>query len=191
MKRITSLVLFMLMFAVAAVANIRQPDLPKSKVIDTNLSIRIDSTAKEARLIIPKSQLKQLRAEIEQLDEDSNTAAVQNFNFTRTQTIVSGMFLTLAFVFGGVWFARTKGASKTGKTLAVGAVVFASGAFATIVFANAGPPNVRSITGKIFSQSVHTYKQASGKIKLETSNDSKDVRLIVPDVPAETRVGEE
>lgn len=189
MKNILVLIAVFTLFAGSALADVPRPEPTKvkpSKAIDTNLTIRLDRNAKEAKLIIPKSQLKQLRAELEQLDGgDSETTATASLNFTRTQTIVSGLFLSLAFVFGGVWFSRSrKPELKANKTLAVGAVVFLSGSFATLAFANAGPPpETRSITGKLFAQPVHSYKYASGKIKLETSDTARNIELIVPDAP--------
>ena len=64
------------------------------------------------------------------------------------------------------------------------------GSAATLVYANAGPPQeARSITGKMFSQSVHIYKFGSGKIRLEAANTSQ-VELIVPD-PSDKPKGEE
>ena len=66
--------------------------------------------------------------------------------------------------------------------MAVGAILFLCGACAVAAFGNIGPPlEARSITGKIFSQSVHQYKQAWGKIKLETSDTADRIELIVPD----------
>jgi hypothetical protein len=95
------------------------------------------------------------------------------------------MFLSLAFVFGGIWFVRSgKAATKTGKILVLLAVIASVGSAATFVYANAGPPpEARSITGKMFSQAVHYYKFGSGKIKLETKadGDGEGVELIVPD----------
>jgi hypothetical protein len=197
--------LLLLVFSTAGLADVRfdtpkpTPAAPKQKKnIETNLSIMIDRDAKEARLLIPKNQLKQLRAELEQLDESDASGTTVTFNFTRTQTIVSGLFLSLAFVFGGVWFARSsrgnnKGEGKFGKKLVAGAILFLSGAFATIALANIGPPNeARSISGKLFSDAVHQYKQASGKIKLETSDSADRIVLIVPDAPSrENRSDEE
>ena len=73
---------------------------------------------------------------------------------------------------------------KPGKSLAAGAVLFLMGTVVTIAFANVGPPiEARSITGRIFTPAVHQYKQASGTIKLETTDDTYGVQLIVPDVP--------
>ncbi len=178
-------------FSASAFADIARPDKPKAtKSIDTTLSIRLDRDAKEARLVIPASQIKQLRAELERLDGGGNdiaAAAVAAGGFTRMQTIVSGLFLSLAFVFGGIWFTRSEWLStKSGKAAAGLMFIFSTGAFATIAFANAGPPaEARSITGKMFTQAVHIYGFGSGKIKLETSNDANLVTLIVPN-PKET-----
>jgi hypothetical protein len=197
MKRIFSLCLLLAMFSIAAVADVRLPNTPKptpspkaAKAIDTYLNIRIDKDAKEARLLIPKDQLKQLRAQLDELDGDSNTAAF--LSFSRTQTIVSGLFLSLAFVFGGVWFARSRKSDlKPSKTIVAGAILFLCGAFAVIAYANIGPPiEARSITGRIFTPAVHQYKQASGAIKLGTTDDTYGVQLIVPDVPSDKKTDE-
>ena len=189
MKRILCFTSLVLLLAAAAFADIARPEPTKtpktSKGINTTLMIRLDRSAKDAKLIIPKSQIKQLRAELEQLDSDSdNTAAVTAPNsFSRTQTIVSGAFLSLALVFGGMWFVRSgKTMTKTGKTLVILAVVAGIGSAATFVYANAGPPpEAQTITGKMFSQSVHMYNFGSGKIKVETKEDSNSIELIVPD----------
>jgi hypothetical protein len=193
MKILLGFFTMIFLFASVSLANEALPSKPpkkQAKAIDTTLSIRLDENAKEARLIIPRSQLKQLRAEIDQLDDgsDNSTAAV---TFSRRQTIVSGFFLSLAFVFGGVWLSRSgKAATKPGKILAAATVLFLSGAFAMIAFGNAGPPpEARSITGKMFTDAVHMYGFGSGKIKLETSDD-RLVTLIVPDPPKEEKSGE-
>ena len=187
MKKILVLLAVFALFSTTAWADIARPEPVKpkpSKTIDTSMLIRIDRNAKEARLIIPQNQVKALRAQLDEMEGgDSDTNASLNLNFTRMQTIASGLFLSLVFVFGGVWFARSrKTENKTNKTLAVGAILFLSGTFATIAFANAGPPSdARAITGKMFSQSVHLYKFGSGKIKLEVSKEASGVELIVPD----------
>mgnify|MGYP006315926195 FL=1 len=62
-------------------------------------------------------------------------------------------------------------------------------AAASFVYANIGPPpEARTINGQIFSQPVHMYKQASGKIKVETMTESKRdvIELIVPDPKTST-----
>ena len=183
MRRIFSLCAVLAVFSVAAFADVRPPVTPKpkdKKTVESDLTIRIDREAKEARLLIPKSHLKQFRAELELPDDSSNAAFL---SFSRTQTIVSGLFLSLAFVFGGVWFVRRgKTNLKANKTLAAGAVLFLCGALATAVYANVGPPiEARSITSKIFNREVFTpYLFASGKIKVEVTDDDR-FELVVPD----------
>ena len=188
MKRIFSLSLLIAMFSIAAFADVRLPDTPKptpapkqKKTIDANMSIRLDKNATEARLIIPKNQIKQLRAELEDLDNDGGNTAM---NITKTQTIVSGLFLSLAIVFGGVWFSRSrKTDGKISKTIAAGIIVLLVGFAATIAFANAGPPpQLRNISSKLFNkQTFSGWNSASGKVKIEVSDSAGSVELIVPD----------
>jgi hypothetical protein len=95
----------------------------------------------------------------------------------------------MAIVFGGVWFTRSGG--MTSKIAAIVALLMASGAVATLVYANAGPPpEARSINGKMFTPAVHMYGFGSGKVKLETSDEVGVVTLIVPD-PETPKPGEE
>lgn len=191
MKR-TLLALAMLVLASSAYADIPRPDASpagkKAKVIDTHLVIHLDKNAKEARLLIPRSQLKELRAQLDEIDGPVDTAALgSTSSVTRVQTIVSGVFISLALVFGGIWFARGgKLSSKASKSAAAAMVIFAGGAFASIVYGNIGPPaDAREITGKMFSPAVHAYKGGGGKIKLEISDTDTVPKLIVPD-PATT-----
>ena len=195
MKRIFSLLALLAVFSVAALADVRLPDTPKptpekeKKALDTHFRVSIQKDAKEARLLIPKDQIKELRAQLDELDGGSPTAAF--FSFSRANTIVGGLFLSLAFVFGGVWLSRArKTGFKPNKAIVAGAVLFFVVAFAVASFANMGPPSeARSITGRIFTPAVHMYKQAWGKIKVETTDDD-EILLIVPDVPDEKKAGE-
>lgn len=184
MNHLLTAFLFLTVFSTTVFANLPDPSVGRSKppkTVDTSLTIRLDNEATQARLIIPKSQIKQLRAELEGLDNQDAPAAT-TFAFSKLQTIVTGSLLSLALVFGGVWFARKS--NNGGKVLGIGAVLLAGGAFATFVFANAGPPSeARSITGKLFTQSVHIYKFAYGKVKLETTDEGNNIVLVVPDHP--------
>jgi hypothetical protein len=192
MKRIFSLGALLAIFSIAAFADVRLPDTPKptppkeKKAIETHFRISIQKDAKEARLLIPKDRIKELRAQLDELDGGTNTAAF--LNFSRGQTIIGGLFLSLAMVFGGVWFSRARQTGyKPHKAVVAGAVLFFGGAFAVMTFANVGPPmEARSLTGKIFTPAVHMYKQAWGEIKLETTDDD-EILLIVPDVPSDKK----
>lgn len=185
MRKIFLSGLVLLSVASVTLANIANPDLPakRGKSIDTSLTINIDAKAKEARLIIPRNQLKQLRAELENLDGDNDQNPTLAANVGRVQTIVSGALLSLAFIFGGLWFIRS-GSKKNSKSVVVTAVLLTLGSIATIVYGNAGPPpEARSINGKMFTQSVHMYKSGWGAIKLEVSDTARNPQLIVPDAP--------
>ncbi len=200
MKQLIFLTVMLLLAPAAAFADIARPEPAKtpksnsSKSIETGMTIRLDSEAKEARLIIPRSQIKQLRAELEQMDDDSdNTAAVTTpGSFSRTQTVLSGTFLSLALVFGGMWFVRSgKSTTRTGKGLVILAVVTGIVSAATLVYANAGPPQeARSITGKMFTQAVHIYGRGWGIVKLE-ARDQKQIELIVPNPKPSTPANDE
>lgn len=173
-------------FMTSAFADVAGPDrspkpVKRPSAVDTYLSIRLDRDAKEARLIVPRSQLKTLRAELDAIDNGTDTSAVATSGgISKMQTIVSGIFISLAIVFAGIWFARSGRLST--RAAAAGVVVFVSAGFAAIVYGNAGPPSeARSITGKMFSPALHVYKFGGGKIKLEVSDDEDQVQLIVPD----------
>ena len=196
MKRILSLTALLLVIASSAFADIAQPDrtpkpTPTPRSVTTSMRIRLDRNATEAKLILPKSQIKQLRAELEQLDSESDDTAVVT-NTSRTQTIVSGAFLSLALVFGGMWFVRSgKSATKSGKSLMILAIVAGVGSAATLVYANAGPPPITSITGNIFNRDAIRYRSINAPVKIEMSDDNS-VQFIVPDPqPATTPSSEE
>ncbi|HEY2866665.1 MAG TPA: hypothetical protein VGJ02_06205 [Pyrinomonadaceae bacterium] len=187
MKRIVLAMVLGAFTATAALADIAKPEKPsKPKAsIDTFLHISLKSDAKEARLIIPKSQLAQLRAQLDQMGGTDDTAAASTATGTanRLPTIMGGLFLSLAIVFGGIWFARSgKLSLRTNSAIVVLIIFTAIGSAATFVYGNAGPPpEARSITGRMFTQAVHLYGFGSGQIKLETSDDpDQPLELIVP-----------
>ncbi|HTH50962.1 MAG TPA: hypothetical protein VL501_03455 [Pyrinomonadaceae bacterium] len=201
MKKTLLALAAMLVFSNFALADIARPDssphhTPKpkpEKLIDANMDIKLDGDAKEAKLLIPRSQIKSLRAALEEMDNaDDNTAAVTNSGLSRTQTIMTGLFMSLSIAFAGIWFARSgKLATRGAKTAVITLAVSAIATTATFVFANAGPPaDARSITGKMFSQSVHYYGFGWGQVKLGTT-DAERIQLIVPNPKDDKPSGEE
>jgi hypothetical protein len=201
MKRIFCLIAVILFVAIAVFADAAPERAPKpvrtpkpNRSIDTEMRISLQPNTREARLIIPKNQLRELRAALDDLDRDDNSAAAVNAPaLSRTQTVVSGMFLSLALVFGGVWFVRSgRAASGSGKTLVILAVTAGIFSAATLVFANIPPPlPPRSIDSKMFSATMQRFKEGSGKIKIEASPTATLVELIVPDGPGTPGNGEE
>ena len=198
MKKIFCLLLAVFVFANVSFADeAPPPPTPKkptkSKSVDSYLQIRLDEKADEPVLKISKNQLKDLRAQLDELDDDSDNSAALG-GISRAQTIIGGMFLSLAFVFGGVLFARSKRSDgKTGKIIVVSAVLFLCGTAAIFVFANAGPPaKLRSISGQLFDKKVFGYwKRAGGEIKIEVVENGNNVELIVPDKEEKTNKNEE
>jgi hypothetical protein len=199
MKKLITIVGMTLLISTYCFADIARPNnsssqTPKPRAsIETTMDIRLRPDEKEARLIIPKSQIKQLRAQLETLDEGSNNAAVftSGNGINGLQTIMSGLFLSLAIVFGGVWFMRSAKAPRANKGV-IAAILLSFIASATLVFANAGPPaEARSITGKMFSQAMHMYGFGWGKIKVETTDDDDRITLIVPNPKTSSSPGEE
>lgn len=196
MKRTLTLIIITIFAATISFADIARPvkQKPGSKQapIDTQLTIELDKNAKEARLIIPRSQLKQLRAELDALDTGSDDTAPA-LGITRLQTIVGGAFLSLAFVFAGFAFIKRGDLRASGgKAAAAVMALVAGGILATIAVGNVGPPSeARSITGKMFTRAVHLYGFGSGKIKLEVSDDVRNPKLIVPNPPEAKPEGEE
>ena len=200
MKKAALALVAMLVFSGLSYADIARPDSaphhtpkpPPETLVDTTLDIRLDSDAKEAKLLIPRSQIKQLRAEFDRLDSDGSSASATTNTWSRTQTVVSGTFLSLAIVFGGLWFARSGKASSNGvKTGVITIGVGAIAAAASFAYANAGPPpEARSITGKMFSQALHIYGFGWGKVKLGLTDDDR-IRLIVPNPKDDKPSGEE
>ena len=182
----------LMMFAGSAMADVPRPKVTPNKPaktasIDTRLDIRLRRDAKEAKLILSRAQLNQLRAELDAID--GRTSDTASAGITGIQTIAGGLFLSLAMVFAGVWFVRS---GHMSKPVAASVVVFVIGALATMVYANAGPPpEARSITGKMFAPGMHYYKFGGGAIKLEVSADEDNPVLIVPDPEEPKKPGEE
>src|SRR5690349_18093051 len=126
MKRFAVIALLFGVFAAAAMADIALPDNKSKKrtSVDTTLLIKLDKNAKEARLIVPKSQLKALRAAID--EADGGPAQMASIGgISRAQTIAGGLFLSLAFVFGGVWVIRTRGEGGESGKAAIGLAAIA------------------------------------------------------------------
>lgn len=196
MKRILALVLVMMFCSIVVFSDIARPDKtpnrtpkPFSNTV-ADMSITLDRNANKPVLRIPKTTLKYLRAELENLDDASDdTAAVTSDTgntLTRTQTIVSGAFLSLALVFGGFLFMRSgRTATKGVRNLVILGVISGIAATATFVYANIGPPPVSGITSKIFNRSAMlggSFAHERG-IRIEKT-DGDEVELIIPDPPA-------
>src|SRR4051794_18882562 len=123
MRKIVLVSSLITILSVVAFADIAKPTPVKQKsAINTTLRISLDRDAKEARLIIPKSQIQQLRAHLDALDGSNSTAAITGITNSQIQTIFAGVFLSLAIVFAGIWLARSR--KLTPRSSAAAVVIF-------------------------------------------------------------------
>lgn len=187
MKSIFVSIAILFIFTSVSFADLAPPkpkSTPEPKSVESRMIIRLDKNANEAVLKISKNNLKELRAQLDQIEDDSETSVASKVGFSRAQTIIGGMFLSLAFVFGGILITRNKkSGEKINKTIVAGAILFLVGSAATFVVANAGPPpQLRTISGKLFDKNTFGYwGQASGAIKIQVVETGNYVELTVPD----------
>lgn len=151
----------------------------------TEFQVIIDRDATEAKLIIPTSIIRELSLGADK----SSTLPPRNWIegqpiSSRMGTVIGGMLLALSILFGGLWLIRNHKLSAANVGTIALLITLSGIGTASIVYANAGPPpplEARSLTGKIFSQAVHTRKQARGELRVETSDYQDNIDLIVPD----------
>lgn len=185
MKKVL-LLLSLLIFAGFVRADVPRPEPSKTeKETSVRLYIETRSGTKEPTLEISRSSLKQLRAALDDaeinadLAENADETPAPESKVSRSQTLVAGMFFSLAFIIGGVWMFRAKGkSSKIALGLVVCAVI---GAGTTVVFANAAPPEAFMLTSRIFSKMTKSYGYATGnvKVKIVNKNDNR-IYLRIP-----------
>ncbi|HMF57061.1 MAG TPA: hypothetical protein VK619_12025 [Pyrinomonadaceae bacterium] len=183
-KRIALAVLLMAA-SVPAMADVPNPNghgTSRSSNIKTFMHLSPDVRATEAKLIIPRSLLTELSAQADGHDSQSAAAVTRRiFNMNGAQTVMAGIFLSLAFAAGGLWLVRSRVASGKPARAALGVALLAlCGATAGVTYANAGPPPVaRSLTSRILIQDAQPYG-ASGEVKVEVSDDANTVTLVLP-----------
>jgi hypothetical protein len=152
----------------------------------SSLEIMPDSKAYDARLLISKESLRQLQAALEATPADQSIT--QRIGGTSSHTIMSGVFLFLSLSFGGVWLARA-GHSRGQKVMAammIGAAVI--GAAAIITRANGAPPAYR---WRNLGQNLTEGRTTEGRVTIEIMLEGNGIKLILPQIPANTKAGEE
>jgi hypothetical protein len=183
-----ALAALLLATAVNTFADVRVPDKDKNKspkVSPFKAQMMIDPNTKsgEARLLIPRSVLEQMRAGLD--GEGSRSSALAFFNAGGAQTVVAGLFLSLALAFGGLWLVRSRSQRRLGPAALCLAALALCGVAATAAYANAGPPPVaRSLTSRILIQDAQWYG-VYGQVKVEVVDDDDQIRLVLPRVKEE------
>lgn len=186
MKKIFGLCAFAICFSATAFADISLPrtPVPTPKGNQVELVVNVTTEVTEPTLVIKKSSSKLLRAaldEAEDLDENSALASVEKSGSTvSVQIILSGLFLTLGFIFAGVWLAR----SKPSKTI-IGLFLFGIfGAGSVLVFANIAPPRIFGINKNMLAEELRSRAFARGKVRVRVVKDSDrsgpDIQLLIP-----------
>lgn len=160
-------------------------DKPR-KSVPARMQLRPDAEAKEAKLIIPRAVLQQLRAEIDGGESNAaGAASAGGFSLTPTQTAFAGLCLSLSLVFGGVWFVNSRAAGRrTARVAASLAVLALAGAAAgAVAYANAGPPAyARTLTSKILLPETTYYGGPHGNVKVEITDERSDyIELRLPE----------
>lgn len=187
MQKIINSLILIAILSIVALADIAPPKTPApAKGKQVEFFVQTSTEVTEPTLVIKKSSTKLLRAALDEAEGiENNLAQTESAkpNFTASaQTVVGGMFLTFAFVFGGVWLVRSKKPSKTVIGLfLVG--VFAAGS--VLVFANIAPPRIFGIDKNMLSQEFQSRSGASarGKVRVKIVNGTaadSDIKLLVP-----------
>ncbi len=178
-----SLILLVVFTTTFAFADIRPPETPKptvkpEKAFRTRLVLRTSTNVDEPTLTIPRSAIKELRARLDEIEGETDAnASVTSPNYTKTSTIVSGLFLSLAFVFGGIFVLRN-GSTKTAAGLILLAICSAS---ASIIYANVAPPIIQTLDGSLFSDKMkQSFRGATGTVKVKVVKESSQIELVVP-----------
>lgn len=193
MKKMLFPLFLLTLFSLSAFADVRLPDnlkpsptaTPKSNKKDKKMqmSIRVNPNVSEPTLRIPRSAVKDLRAQLDETGgENSNAAGVQSVS--GTQTLVSGLFFAAALTFGGVWMFRGKSLGKTQKIVS-GLLIFGLlGASVYTVFANVAPPAYAGLKADMFSDKMKNHwRGASGTVKIEIADydyQGAPIELIIP-----------
>jgi len=145
-----------------------------------NMKIQPAESASDAKLVIPRNILQQLRASLDDTDQQDAASVISNNNNSRT--IIAGIFMSISLAFGGVWLMRRGATSgRLVGTAAVIVLIGASGIATGIALGNAPPYFPRSLTSKILTPELQ-WSGASGKVTVEVVADGDQITLVLPKV---------
>jgi hypothetical protein len=153
----------------------RHPRTPKPAQSDTvKFTIKSDESLTTPELRVPRSLAGNFDAAGLVVPGQSSAAAGPS----ATQTMVGGLFLSLAVMFGGLWLVRQRGLATSkpvSAALAVGALGFLTvGALANLA------PYPRYLEAGTLPKAVRDGKALSGKAKIVIVEDGDGIVLVVP-----------
>ena len=197
---ICSLTLLLLTTTPVAEADLARPKPSPSEnesrvLMSTVLHIIPDPTINDARLQLSPSELKSLRAALD--NAAGNTTVAASIGSSSTRTIIAGLLLFASISVAGVWLARAR--SRNGETNRAQKVVVAIvisvatlGAAAVITQGNAGPPGY--YRWRNLPQSLKEGRPMSGTLTVELvpedPNEGSQIKLRIP-LRKSTNSGEE
>jgi hypothetical protein len=181
--KVYALGVFVLATFTLARADVARPKDEHNKPANVIVTMRIEPNykASEAKLIIPRSMWEQMRAQLDGNDAQAASASTRFHSLNGAQTLMAGIFMSLAFAFAGIWFVRSrKGTNKFTPAALALALLVLCGAGAGIAYANAGPPSVaRSLTSNILVPGALPYG-VYGKVKVEITDADNEIVLVLP-----------
>lgn len=201
MKKLLFLFALITIFSLSTFADIRLPDKIKPSPTATpkddervNFQITVTSNFDEPTLVIPRNAIKGLRAQLDEIEGTKPTYA-GSFGISGTQTLMSGLFFSVALIFGGVWMFRGKSLVKNQKIVS-GLLIFACfGASVVTIFANVAPPILENLSSSVFSDKMRNQRRtASGKVKIsivDSGYEGNPIRLYIPRNDGATNKSEE
>ena len=185
-----SLILLLLLITPIAEADIAKPKptpaTNESRVVmNTVLHIIPDPNINDAKLQLSASELKALRAALD--NAAGNTTVAASIGPSSTRTIIAGLLLFASISVAGVWLARTRG--KNGvinikkKVVAAAVIGMATlGTAAVITRGNAGPPGY--YRWRNLPQSLKDGRPMSGSLTVEIvpedPNAGSQIKLLIP-----------
>jgi hypothetical protein len=173
MKNLIGILVVLSFAAAAAFADIRPPVRQSTPApaaspatsSEVGVSLSVSRFDKEGTLVVTKSLIEKINAAAKAKGQTSLIEVESDRgSIASTQTIVGGVFLSLAFVLGGVWLARSKG--QVSKP-ALGIMLLAmTGLGTTLVIGNVPPPKRIKLDSGIVNGAKMNDSVAVGKMKL-------------------------
>ena len=188
MKKLIGIIVVLSVAAAAAFADIRPPvrqptPAPAASPAPAEVQalVSVSGYEKEGTLVITKSLIEKINAAAKAKGQTALIETGENHvAIASTQTIVGGAFLSLAFVLGGVWLARSKG--QVSKP-ALGVMLLAiTGLGTTLVIGNVAPPKRITLDSSILGDKMAGRHVAVGKMKLLLVDyqPNEDIMVVLP-----------